>query len=293
MDFQVIRRNSTNQLPKHCISLTKPAFAKHLAFAGFNSYLSPALFLRFLAIYYEFSIYWSGAPSFFVLPDFIKQDPTEVSYISNRIGRACSDYLAKVCSGAKLTYCYESAMIASGHAIKGCRPDFYCDTLREQFAIEAKGFSRSSVSEADMLKYKRQASSGPLPVHFSLASVSYNLYTAPKIKLYDPSNEQIIYDSKLSLLLRSEYFQAVLKLLELFNFKKYNPKHFLPAGFSCYKTDHLLIPNFCLVLHHAIIEKKWADNTWLVDIGDTIKSTNTINNNYLYIDADGIGILIE
>jgi len=82
-------------------------------------------------------------------------------------------------------------MELKGYPISGERPDFYCDTLNKQFAVETKGYSAQSVSDTSMKKHKAQSKTGPLNVHFSAANVAYNLYRKPKIKYYDPEGDDM------------------------------------------------------------------------------------------------------
>lgn len=105
-------------------------------------------------------------------------------------------------------------MALKGYNIEGDRPDFYCDTFTEQFAVEAKGYSAQSVSDAQMSKHKDQSETGPLSINFSVASVAYNLYKKPKIKFYDPISDNVPYENDLNSRLRELYYQNVLFFIE-------------------------------------------------------------------------------
>ena len=166
-------QNTTN----HVFDLTYLQFIKHLAFAGMGVHTSPYNMFRFLGFWIEFFPYWKTSANGFHLPKVIYNDPTEHGQISNRIGKAFADFLAKKIYKAKYTHNFEDLMASDGYKIKGERPDLYCDSLTTQFAIEAKGYTRKSISNKEMDKFKRQAKeTWPISVHFSVASVAYNLY---------------------------------------------------------------------------------------------------------------------
>ncbi|MCD6418213.1 hypothetical protein J7M00_05465, partial [bacterium] len=66
------------------------------------------------------------------------------------------------------------AMKMQGMPISGQRPDLLAFKNNELFAIEAKGYS--SNSPKDMNSHKEQSRTGGIPVDFTVASISYNLY---------------------------------------------------------------------------------------------------------------------
>ena len=73
----------------------------------------------------------------------LSHDPTEKAYFSNKVGRAIAVYLARKQCGAKQVYNYEFSLIQKGYGISGSRPDYYCDTNGQSFALEAKGRCKS------------------------------------------------------------------------------------------------------------------------------------------------------
>lgn len=258
------------------------AFTKHATFAGLGPIFDPNLLIRRLVQTLDFLQYWDGSNGCFTLPPILKNDPTERNYVSNRIGRALADYCAKRISRARFTHCYESAMRMSGRSIRGCRPDFYCDTLSKQFSVEAKGFSRASVSDEAMEKHKNQAQSGPLSVHFSKACVSYDLYRAPKVKYYDPPNASM-YDGNLNSHLSEEYYETILSSLKLFPHQE--PITVAEHKFFAFSI-HPFFPNECILVHEQIIHGAWKySREWLKEIPSRGLETKTA-----YIDSDGIGI---
>jgi len=258
------------------------AFTKHATFAGLGPDFGPYPLLRRIVQTLDFLQYWDGPNGCFTLPRALKDDPTKLNHLSNRIGRALADHCAKSISGARFTHCYESAMKAANRPIKGRRPDFYCDTLTKQFAIEAKGYSRQSVSDEAMKEHKRQAKTGPLSVHFSRASVSYNLYRAPKIKYYDPPSEAK-YDDDLNRRLRSEYYETILASLKLF--PESAPVTIGEHEFTAFSI-HPLFPNGCILVHPMILKEAWRESVdWLKFIPKDGFETETA-----FVDSDGIGI---
>ncbi|MBV6447544.1 MAG: hypothetical protein FCKEOINB_01173 [Nitrosomonas sp.] len=173
-------------------------------------------------------------------------------------------------------------MALKGHSISGQRPDFYCDAITGQFAVEAKGFSALNVSDVRMQKYKKQSQTGPLQVHFSVASVSYNLYQSPKIKFYDPVNENIEYDSDLNSRLRDLYYWSVLEFIEAASHLS-NEHEF--SDYKTYIIRHPFAPIKKILIHRAIFEKNWSSNDWL----ESLKRNNEESEEF-YIDVDGIGL---
>lgn len=87
-------------------------------------------------------------------------------------------------------------MRKKGHKISGARPDFYCTTPTKQFSMEAKGYSVRTVSEAEMAKHKAQSQAGPIPVNFSVASVTYNIYDVLQCKFHDPVGDDIEFSHR-------------------------------------------------------------------------------------------------
>lgn len=264
------------------------SFVKHLTFAGVGKYRHPSLIFRYWGILFGYFPYWGWGGNHFLLPPFIFNDPTEKAAISKQIGRAMADYLSKKIYKSKINYSYEDAMIIKGHPISGSRPDFYCDNLRQQFAVEAKGFAAHSVSNKKMNDNKIQSQAGPLLVNFSIASVAYDLYKNPKVKFHDPLNDNAPYDRELSFQLRSYYFNSVIDFIELYRFPltQNNFPDFVSYDFMPFFSP-FFPQKFKLLVHRAIIQRSWESNDWL----ETIEESQEGNENY-YIDSDGIGLSI-
>lgn len=281
MQFELKHLNGRGNLSTSYPSISYLAFVKHLAFVGIGIHKSPTLLFRYLGYFFEFMQYWRNDPEHFCMPSVLENDPSEKAVVSNRIGRAMADYCAKKIYHARFTHSYEDAMIRNGYQIKGKRPDLYCDSLNKQFAIEAKGYSQSSVSDTKMNKHKSQSQKGPIPINFSVASVSFNLYKSPKVKFYDPEDESVEYSSIVNSQLRSLYYNSLLELIEYFGLEKV--KSGIP-DYNAYIISPLLFPEYRLLIHQVIVSKEWGGNEWLPPL-----SRESNEENY-YIDNDGIGL---
>lgn len=140
--------------------ITLLGFLKHLAITGQGADfgLLPSL-ARGLgaALFYGRQIDFDLWLAFkgFRRPDMRFLDPTEQGDFSTLVGKGVADYLAKRLLGAKFSHTYEAAMYAAGYQLSGPRPDFYCTTPTQQFAMEAKGLSQRSVSPIEMATHKR------------------------------------------------------------------------------------------------------------------------------------------
>jgi hypothetical protein len=281
MEYVLIHQDAAGKKTTSVGHISFLAFVKHATFAGINRQFFPHLPFRYSSLFFEF------APSFFysnhfqLLPE-LANDPTETAYISNRIGRAFADYFSKKLYGAKFSHSYECAMQLQRHPVSGERPDFYCDTLTKQFAVEAKGYSAKSISEGAMKKHKAQSKTGPLPVNFSAASVAYNLYNTPKIKFYDPEGDNVPYDDSLNLKLRNLYYQSALYFIEQISGPRTQSE--LPDYFA-YNIPYSFMAARQILVHKAILEQRWRNVEWFASIEKKEGSDDD-----LYIDVDGIGL---
>lgn len=262
-------------------------FTKHLAFAGMGVNRSLYNLFRFSGFMLEFVQYWRYGADYFSVPDVIFHDPTELGQISNRIGKGLADFLAKRIYGAKYTHNYEDAMVQHGHPIKGKRPDLYCDTRSRQFAVEAKGYKVSSVSANKMLDHKSQSRQGPIPVHFSVASVAYNLYESPAVKFHDPVGDDIEYSEDINRKLIAIYYRSILDSVEQLGMQPSNQVDDLPQSFVAYRIPFLPPKgSLYLLLHKSIVEGIWGDL-------DDFRSDYDENEFLTYIDVDGVGLCIR
>lgn len=284
MKYELIHLDNKGLIKTSHGDISFLAFVKHATFAGLTN---PHVILhpfRYTSFFCDF------APSFFRSNHFrkypgLEKDPTETAYISNRIGRAFADYFSKKIYGARFTHSYECAMALKKLPIKGDRPDFYCDTLTAQFAVEAKGYSAKSVSNSDMKKHKKQSGTGPLAINFSVASVAYNLYKKPKIKFYDPIGSDEPYDLVLNSRLRNFYYHNAINLIEMIS--DFRTQSELP-NYYAYNISYPFFPFRQFLVNKKIAERKFIDTEWLI----SMKNVNIENQESedFYIDVDGIGL---
>ncbi|MFI3223510.1 MAG: hypothetical protein QX191_10790 [Methylococcaceae bacterium] len=267
--------------------LTYLQFIKHLAFAGMEVHTSPYFMFRFLGFMFEFLPYWKTSVNGLELPEIVFRDPTELGQISNRIGKALADFLAKKIYKAKYTHNYEHAMFLRKHPIKGERPDLYCHSLTKQFAIEAKGYKKSRISDVDMEKFKMQSKKGPLTFNFTVASVAYNLYKDIHVKFHDPVGIDMDYSTDLNKELVDTYYRSILNLIKQFGLLPSNQVDNLPQDYVAYKIPLITQETFLyLLLHRLIVEEKWG----------RLELTNDHYNSDsedTYIDVDCVGLCIR
>jgi hypothetical protein len=157
--------------------------------------------------------------------------------------------------------------------------------------LESKGYSAASISAKKMLNHKNQAQSGPLPVNFSVASVSYNLYDRVRCKYHDPFNENIEYNASVNQELNRLYYTGIFEYLnnEYFRIEEdeIQNKH-------CYFIDilgpgtpyDLRIGEFSLTLILQSDFKKFTINE------KTKFNEGIIQEPFLYLDTDGIGFCL-
>lgn len=270
---------------------------KHMAIAGQGYLPTPAKFLRCIGRFLSYSNYFGTSTSCcFRTPTGYEYDPTEKNQFSNLAGKAIADYLAKQISGAKITYNYEAAMKINKYSIKGSRPDLLCDTGKEMFAVEAKGYTKKSISKNEMNQHKVQSKKGPIPVGFSIASVSYDMYKQIKVKYHDPVNENYKYDYDLSKKLALNYYSNILKYIKAELFKIHEIEI---DGLEYYKID--LMRNkmlndkvlcICCPRISILLDKRIKGV-----VQGNIEHTEIFNREIyvgenVYIDTDGIGIMI-
>ena len=138
-------------------------------------------------------------------------DPTEKGQFSNLAGKAIADFLSKRISNSIFTVNYEAAMRMRRMPLNVRRPDLLAYTQKSLFAIEAKGYSGSS---GNMTNHKAQSATGGIPVNFTIACVSYNIYNNVKCNYYDPFIDNIPYDEEGLRELSRNYYKG---LFEFYN----------------------------------------------------------------------------
>lgn len=200
----------TNQI-KH---LTRLAFAKHLGIAGQGYAPRPQKLIRTIAMFFHYSYYMQRHAFYndrFSEPPIQLSDPTEKGQFSNLAGKAIADFLSKQIDQSIFTVNYEAAMRVLGMPLNVSRPDLLAFKQNSMFAIEAKGFSGG---HRNMVDHKDQSRKGGIPVNYTVASVSYNLYNNVQCKYHDPYNDSVEFDAKLLKEMSKHYYKGLLGFLD-------------------------------------------------------------------------------
>lgn len=272
------------------------AFLKHFAVAGQGYQPSASRLLRIIGSmlwFHDYMNFGTFSTGRFGQPPALRRDPSAQAQFSNLAGKALADLLAKRLDGALVTFGYEAAMACSDLPIVGARPDLFCITNRRQFAVEAKGLSVASVSDRDMRGHKMQAASGPLPVHFCVAAVSYGIFTTPKCRYHDPVAESNEFNRSLASALARHYYEGWAQILDsgLFDVQVRN----LPTGrYYELSMSEDLASSFWLpwiygrrapisILIDSRVRKFAERGSWPTD-------ASVIDLPELFVDSDGVGL---
>jgi len=131
--------------------------------------------------------------------------------MSRITGRAIGDMFAKSHFGARYTLCYEHALLVNAIVQSGKSPDFYCiDRLNTKaFTVEAKGFSKRTIGPAQFAQHKAQSAASQLPIHYSVASVTHNIYSKIMARVEDPEHEASPLDPSFARGLVESYLDTV------------------------------------------------------------------------------------
>ncbi len=228
MNIAVEYKDTTGKITNQTHSLTRLAFAKHLAIAGQGYAPRPQKLIRTLAMFFHYSSYIQRQAfnnDRFSEPSIQLSDPTEKGQFSNLAGKAIADFLSKRIDKSIYTVNYEAAMrihnppfplFVNGRQVR--RPDLLAYTANSRFAIEAKGFSSGF---GNMNNHKNQSQTGGIRVNFTVASVSYDLYNQVKCKYHDPFNDNVPYDNELLRRLTKEYYGGLSEFLNEKFFKSH------------------------------------------------------------------------
>lgn len=222
MNIVVEYKDSAGNISTRSYVLTMLAFAKHLAIAGQRYSPAPQKLMRTIAMFIHYSFYLKRQDFYsnkFSVPPVQLYDPTEKGQFSNLAGKAIADFLSKRIDGSLYTVNYEAAMMLRNMALNVRRPDLIAYTKNSMFAIEAKGYSQGS---GNMAIHKNQSTTGGIPVSYTVACVSYNLYRQVKCKYYDPHNDNIQFDFKELKELTKKYYSGLSGFLknEIFIYEK-------------------------------------------------------------------------
>ncbi len=292
IDIQYI--DQAGNLYKRVESVNTIGLVKHIAIAGQGYLPSIKYYTKTFGIFCHYIEYLNSTSlndSQFSFPPPERRDPTEKGQFSNLAGKGIGDFLSKRLSGAKVTHNYEAAMTVAGIPISGNRPDLYCIGNNFQFALEAKGFSAATISAKEMLSHKGQAQSGSLPVNFSVASVSYNLYELVRCKYHDPFNDNIQYNAAVNRELNRIYYTGIFEYLNFDYFRivegEIHNKHCFFIDILGPGTPYgLRIANFGLAL---ILQSDFKKAT----LSESFAFNETaIQEPFLYLDTDGIGFCL-
>lgn len=322
MTIEVEHKDTTGTLHNRQISISRVGFVKHLAMAGQGYRFNTGLVFRALGMFLHYSQYLDRTSFYnnhFSQPPLGLSDPTEKGQFSNLAGKAIADLLSKKIDNSFYTINYEAAMRVNNIKIKGERPDLIAFSNAGQFAIESKG--RVQTNPGNMATHKLQSKSGSISVHFTIASISYNLFTRVKCKYHDPFNGNIPYDSETLRETSRQYYQGFSTFLnnDYFGYEivEYNNERFYevylrrrslvklltepgPRWPIMYlelfeiSRPRLIVPFNVLELSENGLSRN--AQPFLID-GDGLSSKNLDNANErpesFYIDADRIGLRIQ
>lgn len=295
------------------IAISRLAFIKHMGIAG-QGY-APGLnkIQKVIGMFFVYRSYIRRHEFYrqnrFSEPPIRFSDPTEKSQFSNIAGKSIADYLSKKLDKSTLTVNYEAAMRLRGFPISGSRPDLLAFTNNKTFAVECKGFG--SPSSGNMKTHKSQSQAGPIPVNYSIASVSYNLYSKVKCNYYDPVNPDTEFDEDLLKKLSKEYYSGIK---EYFDERYFDRNEIKVNGEEFYELE-IFTPRFLRSFGLEIFPWNWPEMNFMLFerlrfkliIPKSIEQLagNGINRetepfiigesetNYLYIDNDRIGLKIR
>lgn len=303
MNITVHKKLNSSKIQTENIEFGWIQLLKHVAVAGSGYRPTISKLLRslgFLFYYSDFLKQTDLKRNKFSNPPDELYDPTEKNAFSNIIGKAVGDYLAKKLCDARLTQTYESAMLEKNLPIKGKRPDLLCFNRNQQFAVETKGFSASTISSSEMRKHKKQAKSGPLAVSFSIASVTYNIYNRIENNFYDPPEENDIYEVDLYNSMAIKYYGNIFNDPIITNF--------LDSVTSINNSSFIVMPfyPFFFDFHPYFINlyRHFQENKYSLIIDNNLRNHlennnfsdyyfDGIKNDSIYVDRDGIGVSIN
>jgi len=307
MELIVEHIDASGHLHNLNINISKLAIIKHLAVAGQGFQPRLNKLMRVLGFFFHYRGYLESQSlrnNCFSQPPDILYDPTETAQFSNLIGKAFADFLSKHINRSFATYNYEAVMRLLRMPITGQRSDLIAFNAQHLFSIEAKGYSSNTISLNRMNGIKNRANSGPINVNFSMASVSYNLYSQVKVKYHDPINKEIPYNKDLLAKTSSFYYQGIYEYVneEVFRIEDYkyrNVNYFRIRLNSL--SDNLFLNHrkfypFCIfpftIDNISILMDKRIKKYITNGIHD-VRMEQIQEEKNIYIDTDGVGLLVE
>ena len=300
IEVEYIDNNGNKSNKNYYIS--KLGLVKHMAVSGQRYAPAPHKISRIMGMFFRFSYFLQSSflkDNKFSQPPDILYDLTEKSHFSNIAGKAIADFLAKKIDNAIYSVNYEAAMKMKNMPIIGGRPDLLVFTNNSKFAIEAKGYCRKYVT--DMHKHKHQSQSGRIPVNFTVACVSYNLYDQVRCNYHDPFNDDVEFDDELFVILTKKYYAGLLKFLSYGEYTEveFNREKFYEIDlFSRYFKEYGNIFGSSFVdLHHKkrlkLILPKDIENYALNGLNKDTEPFLFEGDEYTYIDNDRVGLLLR
>jgi len=314
MNLSVEYKDTSGTISNLNYTLSRLAFVKHMAMAGQGYSIRPAKLLRTIGMFLHYSFYLQRTAfnnDRFSEPPPLLSDPTEKAQFSNIAGKAIADYLSKKIDKSFFTINYEAVMRANNLKLKEKRPDLMAYKKNAMFAIEAKG--RVQSSPGDMRKHKRQANSGKIKVNYSIASVSYNLFTSVTCKYHDPINPDVPFDSESLRNASKKYYTALIEFLDnkYFTYREaeYGNEKFYEISLSYGKLHDLFLKDFPhwpfvwmelmdvynprLILPLSIHEYSQNGLTKETEAFVFDAEVSKVDESNVYIDTDRVGIRID
>lgn len=311
IDVEYIDQTGTTHNQTH--RLTRLAFTKHLAIAGQRYAPKPQKLIRTIALFLHYSSYilrQGFRNDRFSEPPILLSDPTEKGQFSSLAGKAIADFLSKRIDNSIYIVKYEAAMRMRGMPLfRVGRPVLLAFTNNSMFAPEAKGFSNGPGNMAD---HKAQSKTGGIPVNFSVACVSYNLYNKVKCKYHDPFNDNFPYQEELFVALTKDYYIDLSEFLneEYFDYdiNEYQGEKFYEVHLTyrlvrkLFRDEmrfhpfgrHEFFEIYCPTLLLPYQIEDYAKIGMSKGIRSfTLQSESEVPNNYLYIDNDRIGLRLR
>lgn len=283
MDIDVNLVDSKGKKHSFAEKVSKLKFLKHASFAG----LGPN-FAWIPTIFHSVGLAFHFGSKFSLQSDHIERtwpikDPDDLREMSRLTGRAIGDIFAKSHFGAQYTLCYEHALFTNGIVAAGKSPDFYCIDLSgaKAFTVEAKGFSQRTLGPKQFAGHKAQSAASQLPIHYSVASVTHNIYNKVIARVEDPEYENLPLNPSFSRALIDSYFNTVHGRLSQFcnvreEFRIGN------ANYLAYDASPYLVgaPRSPFMIEYLVPREASADPVRDLQIDEETS----------YFDVDGIGV---
>ena len=288
-------------------TITLPRFIKHFVLAGAAHTPSAVLLARgmgTLAWYWDFIKPVALGSNSFGEPIPILRDPTLKAHFSNLTGRAFADFLSRKIAGSWVTLSYEGVLQHYGlPPVVGPRPDLLAlSSSSLVVAIEAKGYTKKSVSVNEMLAHKKQAGQGSLPRHTYAASVAYSLYRDAKVNYLDPEDGMPVPEPEVTRQHAQYYFAQLETAIHDFDGteRKIDGRQFTALPISEFVRDpsrHEMDSSGIFSSVTLLIDGNGVSSTATqlarpqADIEKTLEDRlPTIDSETIFVDGDGIGV---